>query len=60
MEVTTFQGVVENGQIQLGENVKLPEKAIVYVVVPSLKITGNSNYEVIEETDDFDSIESNL
>jgi hypothetical protein len=60
MEVTTFQGVVENGKIELGESVKLPEKAIVYVVVPSLKITRNSNFEVIEETDDFDSNEINL
>jgi hypothetical protein len=35
MEVTTFQGVVENGKIQLGESVKLPEKTVVYVVVPN-------------------------
>jgi hypothetical protein len=35
MEVTTFQGVVENGKIELGESVKLPEKTIVYVVVPN-------------------------
>jgi hypothetical protein len=35
MEVTTFQGVVENGTIQLGESVKLPENTVVYVVVPN-------------------------
>lgn len=35
MEVTTFQGVIENGTIQLGENVRLPEKTIVYVIVPN-------------------------
>jgi hypothetical protein len=34
MEVMTVQGVVENGQIRLAEGVRLPERAIVYVVVP--------------------------
>ena len=35
MKVTTFQGVVENGQIRLADNVRLPEKATVYVVIPN-------------------------
>jgi len=30
----TYEGHVENGQIKLDENVKLPEKAKVYVVIP--------------------------
>jgi hypothetical protein len=30
MQVTTIQGIVKNGQIQLPENVKLPEMAKVY------------------------------
>lgn len=34
MSVTTFQGVVENGQVRLASNVNLPERATVYVVVP--------------------------
>ncbi len=37
MQVTTFQGIVKNGQIQLTEDVKLPEAATVYVVVPNLE-----------------------
>ncbi len=37
MSVLTLQGTVENGQIRLSENVQLPEKAVVYVVVPSLE-----------------------
>ena len=37
MKVTTFQGVVENGRIQLSADVRLPEKATVYVVVPDLE-----------------------
>lgn len=35
MTVTTFQGVVENGQIRLANDVRLPESATVYVVVPN-------------------------
>ncbi len=37
MSVTTFQGTVENGQVQLPANVNLPEKAKVYVVAPDLE-----------------------
>ncbi len=33
MSVTTFQGIVENGQVRLPADVNLPEKAKVYVVV---------------------------
>ena len=34
MAVTTYIGVVEQGRIQLCDNVSLPENAKVYVVVP--------------------------
>ena len=37
MQVTTIEGIVKNGQIQLTEDVKLPESAKVYVVVPNLE-----------------------
>lgn len=37
MQVTTIQGVVENGQIKLTESINLPDKTIVYVVVPSVE-----------------------
>ena len=37
MQVTTIKGIVKNGQIQLSEDVKLPESATVYVVVPNLE-----------------------
>ena len=37
MQVTTIEGIVKNGQIQLSEDVKLPELAKVYVVVPNLE-----------------------
>ena len=35
MSVTTFEGVVENGQIRLAANICLPEKAKVYVIIPN-------------------------
>ena len=37
MQVTTIEGIVKNGQIQLTEDIKLPEAAKVYVVVPNLE-----------------------
>ena len=37
MQVTTIQGIVKNGQIQLTEEVNLPESATVYVVVPNFE-----------------------
>lgn len=37
MQVTTFEGVVENGQIRLVTSFRLPEKTKVYVVVPDLE-----------------------
>lgn len=35
MSVTTFEGVVVNGQIRLPADVCLPEKAKVYVILPN-------------------------
>jgi hypothetical protein len=36
MQVTTIEGIVKDGQIQLTEDIKLPESAKVYVVVPDM------------------------
>ena len=38
MSVTTFEGVVEHGQIRLQTNARLPEGAKVYVIVPDVAI----------------------
>ncbi len=38
MKVVTYEAVVENGQVQLPPGVVLPEKAMVYVVVPEVVI----------------------
>lgn len=34
MQVTTIEGIVKNGQIQLSEALNLPDATKVYVVVP--------------------------
>jgi len=36
MNVVTYEGVVEDGRVQLPAGVLLPEKAKVYVVVPGM------------------------
>ena len=42
MPVATFQGTVEKGQVKLAANVRLPEKAKVYVVVPDFEEDAKS------------------
>ncbi len=37
MSVTTFEAIVEDGQIKLLNPFRLPEKARVYVIVPDLE-----------------------
>lgn len=37
MQVTAFEGVIEDGQIRLKANVTLPEKTKVYVVIPNFE-----------------------
>lgn len=37
MRVTTVEGTVENGQVRLPADVRLPENAKVYVVVPGVE-----------------------
>lgn len=34
MSVTTYQGIVERGRIKLAGNIRLPEKATVFVIMP--------------------------
>ncbi|MDQ3804019.1 MAG: hypothetical protein M3416_09345 [Acidobacteriota bacterium] len=38
MSATTFEGVVEHGQIKLDSGVRLPEGTKVYIVVPGLEL----------------------
>jgi hypothetical protein len=39
MKITTYEAIVENGQIKLSESVRLPEHAKVYIVVPGVEET---------------------
>ena len=38
MGVLTIEGIVDNGQIKLNSDVRLPEHIKVYVVVPDMRI----------------------
>ena len=38
MQVTTFQGVIENGLVHFEEEIDIPERTKVYVVVPGLDL----------------------
>jgi hypothetical protein len=42
MPVTTFQGTVDNGQARLAADVRLPENAKVFVVVPDFEPNAGS------------------
>lgn len=49
MSVTTYQGVVENGQVRLSSKVCLPESATVYVVVPDAAVeTSTPKFDLSE------------
>ena len=61
MKVTTLQGIVENGQIRLTEDVRLPEKAIVYVVIPGVEAPfvarlGSPRLAHTEQARDFQKV----
>lgn len=49
MPVTTFQGTVENGKIRLAADVRLPENAEVYIVVPDFESNaGGKRFDLAE------------
>jgi hypothetical protein len=64
MSVTTYQGTVEDGQVKLAGDVRLPENTKVYVVVPDVEpsVSGKkfdlaemisrmpTDYQVVEES----------
>ena len=37
MQVTAYEGIIENGQIRLTTDVKLPEKMKVFVIIPDFE-----------------------
>ena len=37
MSIITYQGTVERGRVKLATNIRLPEKAKVYVIVPDFQ-----------------------
>jgi hypothetical protein len=42
MSAATFEGVVEQGQIRLHSDVRLPDGTKVYIVVPDIEIKGEA------------------
>jgi broad specificity polyphosphatase/5'/3'-nucleotidase SurE len=49
MSVTTYQGIVEDGQVRLAEDIRLPENAKVYVVVPDAESSaGGKKFDLAE------------
>ena len=52
MRVLAIEGILKNGQIELSENMLLPENALVYVVIPSLKVEARDK----ENSKDFEKI----
>ena len=39
MNVTTYEAIVENGQVELPEAIPLPKDALVTVLLPDLEVT---------------------
>ena len=55
MRILTIEGIIKNGQIELSENIFLPENTVVYVVIPSLKVDAtkvvHSQMDVKEDSE---------
>ena len=45
MSILTFEGIVDHGQIRLPANVRLPEHARVYVLVPDVEAERSARIE---------------
>ena len=59
MKITTFEATVENGVIKLPENVQLPEKTRVYIVIPGVDLqplyyVGSPRLVRPEQASDFE------
>ena len=49
MPITTYQGTVENGRVRIAGDVRLPENARVYVVVPDVESdAGGRKFDLAE------------
>ncbi|MBA2607277.1 MAG: hypothetical protein H0U96_10480 [Acidobacteria bacterium] len=65
MQVTTFQGEIENGQVRLTTDVRLPDKTKVYVVVPEFEQTiSDKKFDLAEMVSrmpaDYEASEENF
>jgi len=55
MSVTTFEAIIENGQVRLPEEVVLPERQIVFVVVPGTAEPTTRNFPSLQVTNPVDA-----
>jgi hypothetical protein len=58
MRVTTLEGIIENGQIRVSANIRLPEGARVYIVIPDVEMQqivyiGSPRLVHPEQVEDF-------
>ena len=60
MNISTYKGKVENGQIKLSISVKLPEQAEVLVIVPDEKPKFDLAKMAAEMPEDYKSQEENF
>ena len=44
MNIATFEGIIENGQIKLPENVRVPDRTKVYVVIPGVGLPSAARW----------------
>lgn len=63
MQVTTIEGIVKNGQIQVDDDVVLPEMAKVFVIIPrdenvkrimSPRLVNKTDAKIFEKTVEVD------
>lgn len=64
MSIATYQGTVKNGQIKLSIEVKLPENATVYVVIPEAEDALKPKFDLAkmaaEMPEDYEPHEENF
>lgn len=46
MSIATYQGTIKNGQIKFSIEVKLPENATVYVVIPEADNSSKPKFDL--------------
>jgi len=51
MQVMAFESIVENGQIKVPDNIRLPNNTKVYVIAPDIKISPEHGFRLAHPED---------